>query len=195
MAASRKVADVVYAVLTANAAMGDGLALFVAGHSNYVASGSGAAPGQATIAAGVLAMGTQKDIQGLARLNIRPEFFIAPKALEGGAEVFFNSFQFSDSDTIATDSSLAATRYNVYSGTYFTRVYESRLDDALATGWYLAAGMQTEMTVKVFFLDGVEAPYLEEKQGWNVDGVEYKVRIDAVAKALDWRGLYFNYGA
>jgi hypothetical protein len=27
-----------------------------------------------------------------------------------------------------------------------------------------------------------------------MDGVEYKVRIDAGAKAMDWRGLYKNAG-
>jgi len=47
-------------------------------------------------------------------------------------------------------------------------------------------------TVKLFFLDGVEAPYMEQQPGWNVDGMEYKVRIDAGAKAMVWRALYYN---
>jgi len=193
-AAARKIGDVAYAVLTANGAMGDGNNLFDAtNHSNYVASGSGAAPGQATIAAGILAMGIQKDINGVSNMNIRPEYIIAPKALEGGMEVFFNSFQYADSDTIATDSSLAATRRNPYAGSYFTRVYDSRLDTALATGWYLAG--PKGMTVDVIFLNGQSQPYMEQRQGWTVDGVEYKVRIDVAAKAVDWVALYFNYGA
>lgn len=192
-AAARKVGDVVYVVLTGNPTMGDSIDLFHASHSNFVASGAGAAPGIATIAAGILAMGTQKDLQGLRRLNIRPQFFISPKALEGTAEVFFRSERFVDSDTVGTDSSLAATRINPYSGSYFTRVYDARLDDALATGWYLAA--DKGRTVKVFFLNGVESPFLETRDGWTVDGVEYKVRIDVGAKAMDYRGLYFNYGA
>lgn len=192
-AAARKVGDVAYAVLTGNPTMGDGIDLFHASHGNYIASGSGAAPGVASIAAAILAMGTQQDLQGLRRLNIRPQFFISPKALEGAAEVFFRSERFVDSDTVATDSSLAATRVNPYAGAYFTRVYDARLDDALATGWYLAA--DARRTVTVFFLNGVQAPYLETREGWTVDGVEYKVRIDVGAKAMDYRGLYFNYGA
>jgi hypothetical protein len=40
----------------------------------------------------------------------------------------------------------------------------------------------------------VQRPYLETRDGWKVDGVEYKVRIDAGAKAVDWRALYFNDG-
>ena len=192
-AASRKIGDVAYAVLSGNAAMGDSIALFHASHSNLVASGSGAAPGIATIAAAVLAMGTQKDLQGLRRLNIRPLFFIGPKAIEGAAEVFFRTEKFVDSDTVATDSSLAATRVNPYSGTYLKRIYDGRIDDDVATKWYLAANKGR--TVNVYFLDGIQKPYLETKEGWAVDGVEYKVRIDVGAKAVDWKGLYQNYGA
>ena len=191
-AAARKIGDVAYAVLTANAAMGDSVALFHANHSNLVAPGSGAAPGIATIAAAVLAMKNQTDLQGLRSLNIQPKFMLAPNALEGAAEIFFRSERFTDSDTVATDASLAATRVNPYAGTYLTRVYEGRLDDNDALQWYLAAAKGK--TVIVYFLNGIQTPYMETKQGWTVDGVEYKVRIEAGAKAMDWRGLYENDG-
>ncbi|MFH0995790.1 MAG: hypothetical protein V1844_09880 [Pseudomonadota bacterium] len=191
-AAARKIGDLPYSVLTANSNMGDGNALFSAAHANYVAHGSGAIPGVATIAHGILAMGTQKDLLGKRRLNIRPVYFLGPKALEGSSEVFFRTDKFSDSNTVATDSSLASTRVNPYSGTVFTRVYESRLDDDDAAAWYLAASKGR--TVKVFFLNGVQTPFMETQQGWNVDGVEYKVRIDAGAKAIDWKGLHYNDG-
>jgi len=191
--AARTVGDVAYAVLTANAAMGDGLALFVAGHGNFVANGAGAPPGIATLAAGILAMGLQTDARGLRRLNLRPQFLIAPRTLEGAAEVFFLSNNWFDAGAnVATDASLASTRGNPYAGKYFTRVYEARLDAADVAAWYLAA--KSDKTVKVFFLNGQQAPYMETKQGWIVDGVEYKVRIDVGAKAMDWRGLYYNDG-
>jgi phage major head subunit gpT-like protein len=191
-AAARKVGDLPYAVLTANSAMGDGVALFHANHANLIAHGSGAVPGITTIAAGILAMGIQKDILGKRRLNIRPQYLIAPKALEGVGEIFFRSNQFSDHSTVATDSTFASLRVNPYAGTYFTRVYDARLDDSDAAAWYLAA--RKGMTVAVFFLNGVQVPYMETRQGWSVDGTEYKVRIDAAAKALDWRGLFNNNG-
>ena len=191
-AAARKVGDLPIDVLTANAAMGDDVALFHATHANFVDNAAGAAPGIATIAAGILAMGTQKDLQSLRRLNIRPVFLLAPKALEGTSEVFFMSDKFVDNSTVATDSSFASTRVNPYSGKYFTRIYEGRLDDDDAAAWYLAA--RKGKTITIFFLNGEQKPYTETKQGWSVDGVEYKVRIDAGAKALDYRGLYFNDG-
>ena len=46
----------------------------------------------------------------------------------------------------------------------------------------------------VFFLNGNQTPYLESREGFNMDGVEYKVRIDCGAKAVDWRALYKNDG-
>jgi len=190
-AAARKIGDLPYAVLTANADMGDGNALFEATyHKNYVSSGG--APGVATLTAGFLAMGTQKDLAGKRKLNIRPRFFLAPLALMGTAEIFFRSERFSDEDITANDSSMASTRVNIYSGDVLRRIYESRLDDDDAAAWYLAANKGK--TVTVFFLNGVQAPYMEQQQGWDVDGTEFKVRIDAGAKAMDWRGLYLNMG-
>lgn len=190
-AASRKIGDLPYAVLVANAAMGDGKALFHADHGNL--AGSGGAVGSATIAAAEEAMLLQKDIGGKRRLNIQPQFFIGPVKIKGTAEIFFLSERFSDNNTPATDSTFASTRKNPYFGPYFTRVYEPRLDDASATAWYLLG--PKGKTVKLFFLNGNKAPYMEVKQGWTVDGVEYKVRIDAVAKALSWKGIYKNAGA
>jgi hypothetical protein len=93
---------------------------------------------------------------------------------------------------VATDASLGATRINPYSGEYFTRVYETRLDTASVTAWYLAAAKGK--TVKAFFLNGVKTPRLEERGGWSVDGVELKVAIECAAKAVAWQGLYCNNG-
>lgn len=182
MDAARKVGDLPYAVLTANSAMRDNVALFHAGHGNL---GTAGAPSSDTIAQAIKLMKLQKDIGGKRRINIRAQFFIAPVTLEGAAEVFFNSTQFAG-------TSEAATRVNPYAGTRFTRVYEPRLDDSSATAYYLA-GPQGQ-TVTVFFLGGQQTPYLETKTGWTVDGIEYKVRIDAGAKAVDWRGMVKNAG-
>ena len=37
--------------------------------------------------------------------------------------------------------------------------------------------------------------YLETRQGFEVDGMELKARLDFAAKAIDYRGLYKNVGA
>jgi hypothetical protein len=183
-AATRTVGDVVYAVLTANAAMGDGVALFnTATHKNLASSG--AVVDVTSLGAAEVAMGLQKDIGGKRRLNIKPVFFLCPLTKKVAAETFFTS------TSIGTQAS--PNVQNIYSGAFFTRIYEPRLDDNSTTAWYLLA--RKGKTVKVFFLNGNKTPFLDTKQGWGVDGVEFKVRIDCGAKAMSWKGLYKNPGA
>ncbi len=52
---------------------------------------------------------------------------------------------------------------------------EPRLDDASATAWYMAAKKGSD-TIEVAYLDGVDTPYLEQQEGFTVDGVASKVR-------------------
>ena len=176
-AAARTIGDVAYAVLIANAAMRDGVALFNAAHGNI---GGAGVISEATIGSGIALMKLQRDLKNQRALNIRPQFFLAPVTIETASEVFFGSTQFAGANQ-------AATRINPYAGTRFTRVYEPRLDGASLTQFYLAG--PKGKTVTVFFLNGQQAPYLEARPGWSVDGGEYKVRIDCGAKAVDWKGL------
>jgi hypothetical protein len=128
-------------------------------------------------------MKSQKDLQGLRRLNIRPVYYIGPVATEGTVEQFFRT------ELIGGETDQPNLQ-NVYAGSYLQRVYESRIDDESANLWYLAG--PKGKTITVFFLNGQQTPYMETQQGWSVDGIEYKVRIDAGAKAMDWRALYRN---
>lgn len=182
-AAGRKVGDVAYVTLTGNETMGDGKALFHSDHKNLAASG--AAVSVTTLAAGIAAMRKQKDILGKRSLNIRPQFFLAPVTMEGACEQLF----LSNLEGTQQKPGMA----NPYSGNYFTRVYDPRLDDDSTTAWYLAG--PKGKTVVVYFLNGIQTPYLESAHGWTIDGMEYKVRIDCGAKAVDWRALYKNAGA
>jgi hypothetical protein len=182
-AATRTVGDVVYAVLTANSAMGDGTALFHSNHKNLAASGAVVSVDSLGLAE--TAMGLQKDIGGKRRLNIKPAYFLCPLTKKAAAEQFFS--------TPVVGTQAQPNLQNIYSGAYFTRIYEPRLDDASTTAWYLAA--RKGKTVKVFFLNGNKTPFLDTKQGWSTDGVEFKVRIDVGAKAMGWKGLYKNPGS
>ncbi len=60
--------------------------------------------------------------------------------------------------------------------------------------WYLLADPNRFDTIEVGYLDGVAAPFLDQQDGWNIDGVEYKVRIDAAATPLEFRTMYKNGG-
>lgn len=176
-AAARMVNRLACRVLTQNAPMGDGKALFHADHGNLISSGGGV-PTVEALGKAFLKMRTQKDLLG-NRIQVRPQFFIAPAALETGAEVFFNS------QLIGTQEK--PNQANIYAGSVLTRVYDAELDDTSATDWYLAGAKGK--TVTIFTLNGATAPYLEYKEGWRVDGVEYKVRLDVAAKAVAWQGL------
>lgn len=194
-AAARKIDDVAYAVLTANGNMGDGHPIFDStNHANDAVSGYLTAVGEANLGYMIALMKAQKDIGGKRRLNIQPQFFLAPIAIEGASEKFFRSEKWADTNTIATDSSMAATRTNIYSGSYFTRVYEPRLDDDSVTAYYILG--PKGKTVKVVFLNGQEGPILEMTQpGFTVEGFEYAVVQDVGAYAVDYRGMVRNEGA
>lgn len=194
-AAARKIDDVAYAVLTANGNMGDGHAIFDStNHANDAVSGYLSAVSAANLGYMIALMKAQKDIAGKRRLNIQPQFFLGPIAIEGAAETFFRSEKWADSNTVATDSSLAGNRTNIYSGNYFTRVYEPRLDDDSVTAYYILG--PKGKTVKVVFLNGQEGPILEMTQpGFTVEGFEYAVVQDVGAYAVDYRGMVRNEAA
>jgi len=175
-ACARKANQLACNVLTANAAMKDGVALFHASHKNLLTGGG--APTVATLGAASAAMKLQKDAAGNA-ISVRPAFFIAPVALEAAAESFFRS------DYVGTQAE--PLKANVFGGNVLTRIYDANLDTVSATDWYLAAPKGKAVTV--FTLEGAEAPYLETREGWESDGMEYKVRFDLAAAATSWRGL------
>lgn len=185
-AAIRTIGNLVYAVLTANGAMSDGIALFHADHKNL--AGTAGAPSTSTLDAMRTAMGTQSDPDSKASggLNISPAYVIVPKALEGTAKTAMES----EYDTAKGDKRLP----NSVRGMAEV-IADGRLDTNSTTAWYGAASPSMFDTIEVAYLDGVEQPYLETRQGWDVDGVEFKVRHDAGVKALDHRGLYKNAGS
>jgi hypothetical protein len=185
-AASRKIGDLAYGVLTSNPTLNqDSTALFDASHSNLVAAGSGAAPSVTTIEAGMTAMALQTDPTGNV-LNIQPAHLIVPVALKGTAMTLMAA-QYDPAGTAGTLTP------NTVQGAMDV-IADARLDADDPLQWYLAANANMHDTVEVAFLDGNQTPFLESQDGWKQDGVEYKVRIDAVAGAMDYRGLYQNDG-
>ena len=185
-AAARTVGNLVYAVLIDNPLMSDGIALFHASHGNL--AGAGGAPTTATLDAMRTAMATQTDPDDIAAaLNITPGNILVPAALFGAMSTVLESqFEVTTSNRNNTTPNSVRNMASVIS--------EARLDANSPTAWYGVAGTMFD-GIEVAYLDGVESPYLEQKGGWNVDGVEMKVRIDAGVKALDFRSFYKNDGA
>jgi len=184
-AANRKVGDLAYSVLTLNAALNqDSTALFdVSTHANYITAGE--APSVTTVETGMTAMALQTDPTGNV-LNIQPAHMLVPVALKGTAMTLMAA-QYDPAGSAGTLTP------NTVQGT-MNVIADARLDTFNSSGWFLAANANMHDTVEIAFLDGNQTPFLESQDGWRQDGVEYKVRIDAAAGAMDFRGMFYNDG-
>lgn len=175
--------DVVWGIITSNPAMADGNALFHTTHKNL--AGTGAALDVASVGAARAAMALQTGLDKKTVLNIRPAFLIVPAALELKAE------QLVAQNLVPADSAKVVPQ----SIRTLSPISEPRLDAASATSWYLAASPNQIDTIEYAYLEGQQGAYIETRNGFDVDGVEIKCRLDFGAKAIDWRGLYKNPGA
>ncbi len=185
-AAIRTIGDLVYAILTGNPAMSDGVALFHANHSNLIGTGTVLS----TASTDALRVAMAKQTAGGGPLNIRLAYLLTPVALEGAARVVSNS----EFEVGATSTTKNNTTPNSMRG-MFEVISDARLDTASSTAWYGAANSSVTDTIEVSYLDGNQTPTLEQQGGWEVDGVDFKVRMDAGVAALDYRTLQKNPGA
>jgi len=181
-AAARTVGNDAYGVLTANAAMGDGIALFHASHSN---TATAAAPTVASVGLARKQMRLQKDPDNNDTLDIRPKYILGPVALEDTLAVLMRS----ETDPAQSNSKKPNAVRNAAQV-----ITDPRLDANSATAWYMLADQNDVPTVEVAFLDGVDTPYLESQNGFTIDGVQWKVRLDYGVAAADWRGAQYNAG-
>ncbi|HMR54936.1 prohead protease/major capsid protein fusion protein, partial [Amaricoccus sp.] len=167
--------DVVWGIITSNPAMADGNALFHTTHKNL--AGTGAALDVASVGAARAAMALQTGLDKKTVLNIRPAFLIVPAALELKAE------QLVAQNLVPADSAKVVPQ----SIRTLSPISEPRLDAASATSWYLAASPNQIDTIEYAYLEGQQGAYIETRNGFDVDGVEIKCRLDFGAKAIDWR--------
>lgn len=173
--------DIVYGILTSNAALSDGTALFHANHGNL--AGTGAKITIDSLSAGRAAMRTQISPAG-ELMNLAPQFLLVPAALETTAAQYTSNAY---TPTKSVDQ-------NVFQG-LLEPVIEGRLDAASTTAWYLAGDPAACDTVEYCYLDGEEGLFTEQSVDFDSDGLKVKGRIDFAAKAIDHRALYKNPGA
>ncbi|EFI9789214.1 ClpP-like prohead protease/major capsid protein fusion protein [Escherichia coli] len=179
-AASRTVGNLVNLVLTGNVKLSDGITLFDKKHSNLIEAGL-TTPG---LSAARHLMRTQKDKNGEV-LNIAPKFLLVPAALEDRALQMINS-------TAPFGADKNSGIFNPYHK-LLDIIVDPRLDDISEKQWYMLSAQGTD-TIEVAYLDGNDEPYLEQQEGFIVDGVAWKVRIDAGVAALDYRGMVKSGG-
>jgi hypothetical protein len=166
--------DTVWGIITANAALNDGVALFHATHNNLPA---GAAISVAQLGVVRAAMRKQTGIEGRI-INVTPQYLLVPAALETIAQQFTSTAYMAE----------AGSNINPFAGTLQV-IAEPRLDATSATAWYAAAAPGQIDTIEYAYLEGNQGVYLETRDGWEVDGMEIKARLDFAAAAIDFRGL------
>jgi len=184
VAAATLESDTVWGIITSNPAMGDGVALFHANHAN-LNTGTGSALALTGLGAGMAAMAKQKGLDGITVLNVQPRYLVVPVALQLAA------FQMIAPNLAPAKSADLVPDYI----RALTPIAEPRLDAASTTAWYLFASPDQIDTIEYAYLEGQDGVYIETRQGFDVDGVEIKARLDFGAKAIDWRGLQKNVGS
>jgi phage major head subunit gpT-like protein len=177
-------ADIMISLITDNGALADGQTLFNdTYHKNHV--DSGAAISVDTLASTELKMMTQTGPGGKV-LALMPKYLLVPAALRKLA------IQYTSNEPGVTE----AAKVNPYAGSLIPLV-EPRLDAAgHTTDWYLFADpMNANGTVLVYsYLAGQAGPVTETRMGFDVDGMEIKVREDFGGGVVDWRGVVKNDG-
>lgn len=183
-AGQRRINDIVYYILTANQTMAyDSKALFHADHANLANPAD--VLGTTGLSNGRKGMRVQTGPNDSV-LNIVPRYLLVPASLETSSEVLLHSVSSVDDNK---NEGVANPWRNA-----LVPVVESRLDSNSTTAWYLAADPNQVDTIEVVFLDGVQAPVIEEAETADIDGKAYYVRLDVGARALDHRGLRKSAG-
>jgi ATP-dependent protease ClpP protease subunit len=182
-AGKRTVEADVYALLASNPTLNDGIALFHANHGNLAASGT--AVTMANVEAARVAMTKQMDVGGNDYLDVRPAIWLGPVGYGGDARTVFGA-------EYDPDTANKLQKPNMVRNLVRDIVDTPRIS---TNAWYLFADPNEAPVIEVAFLDGVMEPYLEQQNGWDVDGTQYKVRLDYGVAAIDWRGAYKNPGA
>lgn len=162
-------ADLVYGVLSGNGQMSDGKALFHSAHGNVLTGGL--------------------DVEGLSKVRAlgRKQTGI------DGAKInvsFITLIVHPDDETAAEKlvGSIAPTNSAEFNP--FVGRMQIVSDPRVAEGtWFAAASPNLVDTIELGFLAGQRGLQTFTRDGWEVDGVEVKARLDVGAKAIDWRGL------
>ncbi len=176
-AAARYEGDRLAGALISAQEMSDGNALFHPAHGNLAPTGSSLSV--ESLSEARIAMSRQTDAAG-RQIYVRPKFLVVPVTLQTPAEQLLSIVQ-----------ATTTQETNPFAGK-LELVVEPRLEDDNA--WYLAADPAQISSLRHCYLRGHEKPFTEQRVGWEVDGVEWKIRHDFGAGWSNWRGWWKNPG-
>jgi ATP-dependent protease ClpP protease subunit len=182
-AARRTIVAAVFDLITSNPTLDDGIPLFHADHGNLM---TGSAISTTSVDQMRVAMAKQKDKDGnIIRMPLRN--LLTPLVLGGLARTVRESqYEVSGSKNLTTPNTVRNT---------FDVIDDGHFDEDSATAWYGAADPAYAAAIVIAYLNGNKTPYLEQHEGFTVDGVAWKVRIDAAPGIGDYRAIQKNPGA
>lgn len=189
-AAARTVADKVWSLYTSPPTLNqDSKAIFDATHKN---TGTAGAPSVTTLSEARRLMRLQKDPSNKATLNLSSVLLIVPPIWETEAGILVTAQQLDYETSSGNAPKMAQNQFRQLSV-----VTESRLGGTAGTDddWFVQASPTVHPFVEVDFVNGQETPYIASREGWDVDGVEYKVRLEFAYGALDFRPIVKNAGS
>ena len=167
------------AALTGNNTLSDGTTVFHATRNNLL-TGATSALSADSLAAGVAAMRRFKDVNGQP-LAIEPKFLVVGP----GNERLAYQLAYSDADP-GTSNSGTVNFFKKSVG--LSVIVEPLLETSSLTAWYLLPDPSVVPVIRYFVLDGSDglAPYIESRNGFNNDNLEFKTRIDFAAAPIGY---------
>ena len=157
--------------------MNDGANLFDAAHGNLSGTRRGAAA-RVTLSAARLAMRKQTGPGG-GLITVTPRFLLAPPEMETAVEKLLTQVQ-----AVTTDETNPFARLSL--------IVEPRLERCKTLVCCRRADRGRRSRIRL--PAGAPGPQVESRAGFEVDGVQFKVRLDYGAGFTDWRGWYSNAG-
>lgn len=166
--------------------------LFSADNKNLVTPGT--APTIAALDASLAKMRLQEDPHNRQTMNVVPAYIMVPAELEGTARQLTTAVGTSDQSPGSSGEMMITRAENRFA--FLEPVVEPRLSKNSTKKWYLSANPNAGIvdTVAMAFLNGQETPFMEEEEGFDQDGITYKVRLEVTAAPIAYQGLLENAG-
>ena len=165
--------NLVWGLLTDNVKMSDGKGIFDATHGNLL-TGASSALSEESLAAAKTAMMKQKDIAGQI-IRMVPRYLIVSPENEMMAKKL-----------VTATTPVKFEDVNVFAGA-FDVIVEPRLTDPKA--WYLMADPYAVDSLYYAYLEGNEGLRVDSTEEFKTDSMDYAVRGDFGAAAIDYRGI------
>lgn len=161
--------------------LSDGAPLFAVARGTLASIAS--TPDDASVGAGRLAMRKQADVDDTGPLGLSPKYMVVGPELESVAEKLL-----SVTTTLVDGSALTVSQF----AGKVQLLVEPRVS---GRAWWLFADPEQAPILEVAYLNGLQAPIVEQFETPQFFGVALRARHDFGAGVVGWRGAYRNPGA